>query len=172
MDDVVKVIGLGLALGWMILAAHAETEPDAPAMRVAPPAPMFELSDATGAVVKLAECRSAAVIVTFFLSRDRPSARQIQSLGALRKKYGSAEVAVFGVALDTGSDAELRTNVAERPVDFPMLRCNRKTLDGFGGITAVPTTFVLDQNRNIIQRHVGFVEPVVLEGDLKIILRK
>jgi len=172
MDDAVNVIRLLLGLAGMVMAAHAETEPTAPAMRVAPPAPMFELNDTTGAVVKLAECRSAVVVVTFFLSGDRPSARQIPSLAALRKKYGIAEVAVFGIALDAGSDADLRANLAEWPLNVPVLRCNRQTLDGFGGITAVPTTFVLDQNRNIIQRHVGFVEPVVLEGDLKIILRK
>ncbi len=57
-------------------------------------------------------------------------------------------------------------------MNFPVLRFDVKVLEGFGGITAVPTTFVLDQNRNIIQHHVGFAESGVLEQDLKVILRK
>jgi peroxiredoxin len=171
MGDAVKTFRFGLAL-LLSVAVFAESPTDPPAVRVAPPAPLFELNDLRGARVKLAECHSAAVIVTFFLSGDRPSQRQIQPLRALREKHPAADLAVFGIALDAGPGAELQAQVAQWQVNFPVLRFDLKTLEGFGGITAVPTTFVLDRHRNIIQRHVGYVEPVVLETDLNIIWKK
>jgi hypothetical protein len=45
-------------------------------------------------------------------------------------------------------------------------------VQGFGGLTAIPTLFVIDKNQNIIQRYVGVTEANILEADLKAIFKQ
>ena len=154
------------------VTARAETNAVAPAVRVAEPAPRFELSDLAGKTVKLADCPSQAVIVCFFLSGDRPSERVMRPLATLQSEHATNDLAVFGIALDSGPASALQAKLTEWAVKFPVLRFNMEVVEGFGGISAVPTTFVIDQNRNIIQRYVGFVDVQQLKTDLKVIWRR
>jgi peroxiredoxin len=45
-----------------------------------------------------------------------------------------------------------------------------KVDEAYGGITSIPTTFVIDQAGNIRQKYVGYQDKDVFENDIKSLL--
>ena len=141
-------------------------------VRVAQPAPRFELKDTNGRDVKLSDFDGKAVIVTILLAADRPSQRQVPVLVELRKKYDDKDLVVIAISLDSTPAAQLQEFAKQREIKFPILLADYKVVQDFGGLSAVPTTFVIDKNHNIIHRYVGFIEEPVFEDDMRAILKK
>ncbi|MCS7048527.1 MAG: redoxin domain-containing protein [Verrucomicrobiae bacterium] len=159
-----------LVVGGPILRAQSATN-ETPLVRVAPPAPQFELSDFYGRTVKLSSCTTTAVIVSFVLADDPPSQRQLDELTRLRAAHSREALGMFAIVLDNRPNELLRERFValERGIQF--LRYDLSVIEGFGGLTAAPTTFVLDVHRNIIGRHVGLTGADQLEPELRAILR-
>ena len=155
--------GLGAPVG-------AETNAVPQVIRVATPAPPFEMESVAGDTIKLADLTAPAVIVSFWLREDKPSQRQWPVLSALQTAHGTNQVQVVGVLVESLARPQLREFVAREQLHFFVARYNSETIEGFGGLAAVPTTFVIDRNRNVIQRYVGWVDQAALEADVKIIL--
>jgi peroxiredoxin len=159
----------GALLAASLPATRAATQET---VRVAQPAPRFQLKDANGREVKLSDFDGKAVIVTMLLSADRPSQKQIAVLVELRKKYDDKELAVVAISLDSTPAAQLQEFAKKHEIAFPILLGDYKIVQDFGGFNAVPTTFVIDKNHNIIHRYVGVTEEPVFEDDLCAILKK
>lgn len=138
---------------------------------VARAAPRFELSDLYGRTVKLAGCTSTAVVVSFVLANDGPSQRQLEELMRARAIHTRDDLTVFAIVMDNRPDEALRDQFEPMKTAIQFLRHDLAVIEGFGGITAAPTTFVLDYYRNIISRHVGFVPFEQLEPKLRAIIR-
>ena len=51
-----------------------------------------------------------------------------------------------------------------------MLVADEKIQAAFGGITGLPTTFIIDRNGNIAKQHLGFAEREELESEIKPLL--
>lgn len=162
-------LGAGL-VAFLPSAARASTNDEA-SVWIAPPAPRFELSDLDGHTVKLSSCTSTAVLVSFVLVDDHPSRRQLEELVRVRATYSADALAMFVVVVDNRPSAELRERLNAQRTGLQFLRYDLPVIEGFGGLTAVPTTFVLDQHRNIIGRHIGITARERLEPELRAILR-
>ena len=162
-------IGLAILLVVMLLLGRAFGENE---VRVAKPAPPFALKDARGRAIKLADFKDKALIVCFFATRDNPSQKQVVILNDLLKKYSETNVAVLGVALSQTSYPSTEDYAAQQHLHYPLYAADYNVIVAFGGLTAIPTTFVIDKNQNIIQKYVGITETNVLEADLKAILKQ
>lgn len=139
---------------------------------IAKPAPAFALKNLQGKEVKLADFEGKGVIAFFWASWDKPSQKQVAMLADLQKQYGTQELAVVGIAIDTGNLNGLKVYVNNNKIVFPVLLFDMKVVKDFGGITAIPITFVIDKNHNIISQYVGWQEKDVIEPDVKAILKK
>ena len=97
---------------------------------------------------------------------DQPSLKQIAILSDWLKEHDAEELAVLCMAVEQSGKQTTKAYVDREHPDFPFLVANYETIEAFGGLTAVPTTFVIDKNKNIIQRYVGITEKKVLETNL------
>lgn len=141
-------------------------------VRVALPAPSFELKDLDGQLVRSTNFHDKALIVFFWISTDEPSRKQLPVLMELQKDFDDKEFAVVGMALDPAGAQAVKPFVEEHKLTFPILIADYKVIQDFGGLNAVPTIFVIDKRRNIIHKRVGLTDKAVLEDDLKAILKK
>lgn len=141
-------------------------------VRVAAPAPPFELKDLDGKVVKSTNFNDKALIIVFWLSSDDLCRKQISTLVELQGNFGEKEFLVIGIALDPSGAQAVRPFAEQQKLTFPILMADYKVVQDFGGLDAVPTSFVIDKNRNIIHKHIGLTEKGVLEDDVKLILKK
>ena len=141
-------------------------------VRVAAPAPAFELKNLDGRLVKSTNFNDKALIVLFWLSSDDLCRKQLLALTELQKDFGNTDFSAIGIALDAGGPQAVKAFVEEQKLAFPILMADYEVVKDFGGLDAVPTLFVIDKNYNIIHKYVGLTEKKVLEDDLKLILKK
>lgn len=162
-------LGLALCLLGPVPAAVMGAEPTAQPPK---PAPQFVLKDLSGKAVKLSDFEGKALLVVFWLTRSGPCQEQIKSLIELQQQYADKQFTVLGFCLNDKGSAAVKAFVDERKINFPVLIADYETVQDFGGITAVPTLFVIEKNHHIIQKYVGLTPKTKLENDLKPILER
>jgi peroxiredoxin len=164
------VVGLVVLLVVIVLlsrafgAAPVET-------RTATPAPSFALKIGPGKFIKLNAFKDKALIVCFFATGDAPSKREAIILNDLLKEHSETNLAVLGLVLEQPAQ-RINAFVEEQGVGFPLYPPDYDIIQGFGGLTAVPTLFIIDKNQNIIRKYVGVAEASALEADLKAIFKQ
>jgi peroxiredoxin len=141
-------------------------------VRTATPAPSFVVKIARGQSVKLADFKGRALIVCFLATGDKPSQRQMPILNDLLKEYSETNLAVLGLVFEQPGAQPIKVFADEAGVDFPLYPPDYDTIQGFGGLTAVPTVFIIDKNQNIIRKFVGVTDANTLEADIRAIFKQ
>ena len=140
--------------------------------RTATPAPSFSLKIGREKFVKLGDFKGKALIICFFAMGDKPSQKEALILNDLLKEYSETNLAVLGLALEQTGAQQAKAFAEEQGLSYPLYPPDYDIIQAFGGLTAIPTLFVIDKNQNIIQKYVGITETNVLEADLKAIFKQ
>lgn len=138
----------------------------------AKPAPSFKIKDVPGRVIKLANFKDKALIVCFLATSDKNCQEQMTILNNLLKVYNETNLAVLGLALDQTSPQLVRAYAEQQHLDYPLYLADYDIIMAFGGLTAIPTMFVIDKYQNIIQKHVGVTETNILSAEVNAILKQ
>lgn len=162
------LVGLLALLAVLVLLSRAF---GADELRATKRAPAFALKDTEGRDVKLADFTGKALIVCFVVTWDEPSLKQIAILSDVLKEHTDKELAVLAMAVEQVERQSTKSYVNKEHPSFPFLVVDYKTIQAFGGLTAVPTTLVINKDHNIVQRHIGITEKKVLEDELKTVLQ-
>ncbi len=118
-------------------------------------APDFELTDLAGAPVRLSDHRGKVVLLNFWATWCPPCVREIPDLIALREELTPARVEVIGVSLDTAGPEVVSKFVQEHGMTYPTAIDTSGVAALYGGVTGIPTTFVIDANGGIAETIVG-----------------
>jgi thiol-disulfide isomerase/thioredoxin len=119
-----------------------------------PEIPPFTAPDLDGKPVSLAALRGKVVIVNFWATWCPPCREEIPDLIALQSKYKD-QVQVIGVAQDSGSVEDVRTFAAKHGMNYPTVLSTPEIEKLFPGIYALPTSFILDREGHLAQKHIG-----------------
>ncbi len=140
-----------LVLAVAMLATPAATSARTPAAR---PAPAFELPTLEDKV-SLESLRGHPVLVDFWASWCGPCRKSFPWMNTLEKTYGPKGLAIVAINVDKErrlADAFLR----ELPPDFTVaFDPSGRTAAAFG-VGAMPTSFLIDADGNVIAKHAGF----------------
>ena len=153
-----------LAVMGLLLRAFGEPE-----VREAKRAPSFVLKVAPGRTVRLSDFKNKALLVCFLATTDDYCQQQMKILNDLQKQYGETNLAVVGFALDQKRPDLVTVYAEQHQLTYPLYLADLDLIRDFGGLTAIPTTFVIDKNQNIIQTFVGVTETNSFDGYLKAI---
>ncbi|MDD5200400.1 MAG: TlpA disulfide reductase family protein [Terrimicrobiaceae bacterium] len=127
-----------------------------PAGAASQKAPEWELKDVDGKTVKSSDFAGKVVILDFWATWCPPCKLEIPGFAELQKKYGKQGLVVVGVSLDEGGPEGVRSFMKQFAMNYPVLMGNAKIAQDFGGMEAIPTTFIIDRKGNIAGGHVGF----------------
>ncbi len=141
-----------LALGLLPLAPAAPLRADTVA---AHPAPAWKLKDLNGNDVSSDQFKGKVLVVDFWATWCPPCVGEIPGYVALQKKYGKDGLAIVGVSMDQDPPAKVKKWVAAHHVDYTIVMADDSVVDAFGGMDAIPTTFIIDRDGNIRDRKVG-----------------
>ena len=141
-------------------------------VHVASPAPSFSLRVGQEPAVKLSDFRGKALIVCFLAAGDKYSQKQMPILDGLLKEYGETNLAVLCVAFEQSGSEPIKNYAEEQGLNLPLYPATYEIVQAFGGLTAVPTLFVIDKNQNIIQKYVGITESNALSTQLKAVFKQ
>ena len=166
----VLVLALALALAGCGGGAKSKTEgtaatPATPAGNgeTGTQAPGYELADLTGKSVSSKEFAGKVVILDFWATWCPPCREEIPHFVTLQKKYEGKGLAIVGLALDAGGASDVAPFAKEHAINYPILIGNDDVAKAYGGVNAIPTTFVIDRQGKIVKRFIGFTPPEVFE---------
>lgn len=131
---------------------------------VGAPAFDFEARDASGKTVRLSDFRGKIVVLDFWATWCPPCRREIPGFVALQAKYASKGVEVVGVSLDQDWKPVVPF-VAQFKINYTIVLGDQALTQQYGGFTGIPTTFVIDREGVIRDRHEGYApESVFVEA--------
>jgi peroxiredoxin len=128
----------------------------------------FVLKDLAGQEVKYAETfTDKLLLLVFFTSSAQPCQDQAPALVALQQEHGGKGFSVVGISLDAQGGREVRAFAQRNKVNFPILFGDLALVQDVGGVTAVPTLCLVDQNRMLIMKEAVVMSKETLDEVLK-----
>lgn len=134
-------------------------------------APNFTLYDLEDDKVSLKSLRGKVVLLDFWATWCYPCRVEIPHFIDLYEKYYSSGLEVVGIALDKGGARDVKPFAEKEGMSYPVLIGDTLITKAYGGITAIPTTFVIDKRGVVYSRYVGVPKDInVFENDVKKLL--
>lgn len=160
----ISSLAAGLAFGVMLLVG--------PALRAADdfkpvPAPAWKLNDVDGKAVSFDQFKGKVVVLDFWATWCGPCRSEIPGYIELQKKYANAGLTMVGVSLDQGGPGVVKKFIDEQKINYPIVLGDDKITAAFGGVEAIPTTFVIDRSGMIRYRKVGALPAKEFEAVVK-----
>jgi peroxiredoxin len=121
------------------------------------PAPDFTLQDSNGATVSLADYRGKVVLLNFWATWCGPCKIEIPWFMEFEQQYKNKGFEVLGVSMDDDGWEAVKPYITEKKMNYRVVLGNDSVAKDYGGIDALPTTFVINQDGKIVASHVGLV---------------
>lgn len=135
-------------------------------------APNFALKTLEGKTVKLSDYKGKIVLIDFWATWCPPCKKGIPDLIELQKSY-SKDLVVVGISLDQERTIkDLKPFIENYGINYPVVLGDQKVVLDYGGVNAIPTSFIVDQKGFIVDSHVGLVPKSVYENKIKTLLGK
>jgi len=148
--------------------------PAANAGAVGSAAAPYALADLQGKTVKNSDFLGKVVILDFWATWCGPCKAEIPHLIALQDKYKDQGLEIVGISLDEGGANDVKPFAEERKINYTMLLADggpsSQTAKDYGGITGIPTTFVIDKKGTIVKKYLGYTDPEVFEAAIQPLL--
>jgi cytochrome c biogenesis protein CcmG/thiol:disulfide interchange protein DsbE len=134
-------------------------------------APEFKLQGIDGKEIKLSDYKGKIVIVDFWATWCGPCRMGVPDLVALQKEYKD-KLVVIGISLDrvSGTEKDVKPFMAQYKINYPIIFGNETVVKDYGDIQAIPTSFIIDQKGNIVDKHVGLVPKEAYVSQIKSLL--
>lgn len=134
------------------------------------PVPPFLARDIDGNVVSTAEWQGKVVLLNFWATWCPPCREEVPELVDLQTRYKD-RLQVIGVSMDDPDDVAAVKKFTQRAnVNYPIVMVTREMLAEYGGVPALPTSFVVNTESKVVQKHVGLYPTYVYETEVRALL--
>ena len=123
-------------------------------------APDFKLNDSNDSLYVLSDLRGKVVLINFWATWCGPCRMEIPDFIELHDKYNDKGFEILGISLSDSKDALINfANIYK--VNYPLLYGNNKQINEitnlYGGVPAVPWSFLVGINGEIIDTYPGAI---------------
>src|SRR6266404_3771987 len=132
-------------------------------------APEFKLDTVDGKPLSLAALHGKVVLLNFWATWCGPCRAEIPDLIALQEKYRD-QLQIIGLTVDDDDASMVKQVVAEEHINYPVAMSSPEVRIQYGGVSALPTLFVLDAQGRIVQKHEGLRDPALYETEIRALL--
>jgi thiol-disulfide isomerase/thioredoxin len=132
-------------------------------------APDFKLDSLDGKPLTLISARGKVVLLNFWATWCGPCRAEIPDLIALQQKYKD-QLQIIGLTVDDDDASFIKQVVAKTRINYPVAMTTPEVRVQYGGVAALPTSFVLDTQGRIVQKHEGLRDPALYETEIRALL--
>jgi thiol-disulfide isomerase/thioredoxin len=132
-------------------------------------APDFLLAGLDGKPVSIVGARGKVVLLNFWATWCGPCRAETPDLVELQKKYKDS-LQIIGLAVDVDDPGEVQAFSDSFGINYPLAVAPIELRMQYGGISALPTSFLLDAEGRIVQKHVGLFNPLLYELEIRALL--
>jgi thiol-disulfide isomerase/thioredoxin len=130
-----------------------------------PAAPAFSYTSLEGQPIRLAELEGKVVLVNFWATWCGPCRMEIPELTELHRSYKDQGLVVLGLSLDGAPESYVRTEAKRMGADYPIVLLGEAGGTEWGGIMAIPTSFLIDRRGRVVHALQGYT-PIERLADL------
>ena len=120
-----------------------------------PAAPDFTLQDIKGNDVTLSSYKGKVVFVNFWATWCPPCRREIPAFIELKDELGEKGFTVLGIVVDPREFDKVAPYADKMGMNYPVLLDKNGVSNLYGGISSIPTTFVVNREGKVVERIVG-----------------
>ena len=153
-----------------LLSSRATGEPSAAFADAGKPAPAWTLTDLSGKVIHSSDLKGKVVVLDFWATWCGPCRLEIPGFIALQKQYGTQGLTVIGASVDEGGAAVVKKFADQMGVNYSVGVADDSLQAAFGGIVGLPTTFIIDRQGRLVNKHLGLTDQSEFEVELKPLL--
>jgi len=128
--------------------------------------PPFSARAIDGREISLASLRGKVTIVNFWATWCPPCRAEIPDLIALQAKYRD-RLQVIGISQDEAGVEVVKRFATEHDINYPIVMASPELDKLFPGVSALPTSFVIDRDGRIVQKHVGMLTARLTEAETR-----
>ncbi len=133
-------------------------------------APQFSLKDAHGRAVKLSDYKGKVVLLNFWATWCGPCKIEIPWFIDFEQKFKDRGFAVLGISMDEDGWDAVKPYIEKQKVNYRVVVGSDEVADLYGGVSSLPTSFVLDRQGKIAGVHVGLVSRNVYQNEIEQLL--
>jgi peroxiredoxin len=130
-------------------------------------APDFSLAALDGKNMRLSDLRGKAVLLNFWATWCGPCKVEMPWFVDLQNQYGAQGLQIVGVAMDDASKEDIGKFAKTMGVNYPILIGTEAVGDQYGGVPALPETFVIGRDGKLVDKIIGLKGKAEIEEDIK-----
>ena len=134
-------------------------------------APDFALKDADGKLVHLSDYRGKVLLLDFWATWCGPCKVEIPWFMDMQRKNKDRGFDVLGVSMDDEGWEVVKPFLSDLQVNYRVVIGNDTTAQLYGGVDALPTTFLIDRGGKIAAVHVGLASKKDFEDGIEQLLQ-
>jgi thiol-disulfide isomerase/thioredoxin len=162
---VALVVAFGIYFGYH--QARRSSVSLGPKLLQSGPAPDFSLEALNGKTMRLSDFRGKAVLLNFWATWCSPCKIEMPWFVDLQKEYGSQGLQIVGVAMDDSSKEDIAKFAKDMGVNYPILIGKEAVGDEYGGVPALPESFLIARDGRIVDRIIGLKGKAEIEDAVK-----
>lgn len=120
----------------------------------APQVPDFTVVDFDGRTMRSADFRGKVTIVNFWATWCGPCRIEIPEFVALQNKYPD-RLQIVGLSMDDASADDVKRFADAQKINYRAGMATPEIAARFGGVPALPTSFLIDAEGRVVARHIG-----------------
>ena len=134
-------------------------------------APEFTLKDAEGKMVHLSDYKGKVVLLDFWATWCGPCKIEIPWFVEMQRRNKDRGFEVIGVAMDDEGWEVVKPFASQVGINYRLIMGNDQTAQAYGGVDALPTTFLIDRTGKIAATHVGLSSKKDFENGVEELLQ-
>ena len=155
------------------VAAHGDTDASANTEKIAlqfyrDPSPVGDvtMTDVDGRRISTADLKGKVLIVNFWATWCPPCRAEIPDLIKLQSHYKD-QLLIIGISDDDDPPAVVKKWADQHGMNYPIVMSTPELRKVFTGVSALPTSFIVDRESRVVMRHVGMLTAATTEAETR-----
>jgi cytochrome c biogenesis protein CcmG/thiol:disulfide interchange protein DsbE len=132
-------------------------------------APAIDVNDLEGKPISFDQTRGKIVLLNFWATWCGPCRAEIPDLIELQNKYKD-QLSIIALATDEDEPDEVKKFAQKHGINYRIGMATDPLRIKYGGIPALPTSFLIDAQGRVVQKHIGLNDPSIYELEVRALL--